>query len=73
MKSLKSEKYKLGDWAIHKNFFTYSDQDSAISHIRENSMFNITSKYFSFFSNINLRAESRISHEISYLLFLFVL
>ena len=41
------EKY---DWAIQKSLFAWTNQDSTLSHNRENSkMFNITSKYFSFF------------------------
>ena len=43
------EKYGL---AIQKILFAETSQDSTYLHIRENSkMFNITSKYFSFFSN----------------------
>ena len=43
------EKY---GWAIQKSLFAETNQDSTFSHTRENSkMFNITSKYFSFFSN----------------------
>ena len=43
------EKY---GWAIQKNLFAETNQDSTFSHTRENSrMFNITSKYFSFFNN----------------------
>ena len=49
-------------WAIQKSLFAETSQDSAISHTRQNSkMFNITSKYFSFFNNgSHLQAESRI-------------
>ena len=40
------------DWAIRKGLFAQTDQVSTFSQTRENSkMFNITSKYFSFFSN----------------------
>ena len=43
---------KIYDWAIQKNLFSWTNQDSTFSHTRENSkMFNITSKYFSFFNN----------------------
>ena len=43
------EKY---DWAVQKNLFALTNQDSTFSHTRENSkMFNITSKCFSFFNN----------------------
>ena len=43
------EKY---GWAIQKGLFAETNQDSTFSHTRENSkMFNITSKYFSFFNN----------------------
>ena len=43
------EKY---GWAIQKRLFEWINQDSTFSHTRENSkMLNITSKYFSFFSN----------------------
>ena len=61
MKSLKSKKKKLATviisvkkygWAIQENLFTQTNQDSTVSHTRENSkMFNMTSKYFSFLSN----------------------
>ena len=43
------EKY---GWAIQKNLFPLTNQSSTFSHTRENSkMFNITSKYLSFFNN----------------------
>ena len=43
------EKY---DWAIQKSLFEKTNQESTFSHIRDNSkMFNIISKYFSFFNN----------------------
>ena len=43
------EKY---GWAIQKGLFAETNQDSTFPHTRENSkMFNITSKYFSFFNN----------------------
>ena len=43
------EKY---GWAIQKSLFAETNQDSTFSHTRENSkMFNITSKYFSYFKN----------------------
>ena len=43
------EKY---GWAIQKSFFAETNQDSTFSHTRKNSkMFNITSRYFSFFNN----------------------
>ena len=43
------EKY---GWAIQKSLFAQTNQNSTFSHTRENSrMFNITSKYFSFFDN----------------------
>ena len=39
-------------WAIEKNLFAYTNQDSTFSDTRENSKrFSITSKYFSFFNN----------------------
>ena len=39
-------------WAIQKTLFAWTNQDSTFSHIHEISkMFNITSKYFSFFNN----------------------
>ena len=43
------EKY---GWAIQKSLFAETNQGSTFSHTRENSkMFNISSKYFSFFNN----------------------
>ena len=43
------EKY---GWAIEKSLFAETNQDSKFSDTRKNSkMFNITSKYFSFFNN----------------------
>ena len=43
------EKY---GWAIQTSLFVETNQDSTVFHARENSkMFNITSKYFSFFDN----------------------
>ena len=40
------------DCSIQKNLFEETNQDSRFSHTCENSkMFNITSKYFSFFNN----------------------
>ena len=43
------EKY---GWVIQKSLFAETNQDSTISHTRENSkMFNIASKYLSFFNN----------------------
>ena len=43
------EKY---GWAVQKSLFAWTNQDSTFSHTCENSkMFNITSKYFSFFKN----------------------
>ena len=43
------EKY---GWAIQKSIFVETNQDSTFSHTREYSkMFNLTSKYFSFFNN----------------------
>ena len=43
------EKY---GWTIQKRSFAYTNQDSTFSHTHENSkIFNITSKYFSFFNN----------------------
>ena len=42
------EKY---GWAIQKSLFGQANQDSIFSHTRDNSeMFNLTSKYFNFFS-----------------------
>ena len=39
-------------WAIQKILYADNNQDSTFSYTRENSkMFNITSKYFSFFNN----------------------
>ena len=39
-------------WVIQKSLFAETNQDSTFSHTRENSkMFNMTSKYFSFFNN----------------------
>ena len=39
-------------WAVQKSLFAETNQDSIFSHTYENSkMFNITSKYFSFFNN----------------------
>ena len=44
-----AEKY---GWAIQKSLFVQTNQDSTFSHTREISkMFNITSKYFSFFND----------------------
>ena len=43
------EKY---GWAIQRSLFAQTNQVSTFCHTRENSkMFNITSKYFSFFNN----------------------
>ena len=43
------EKY---GWAIQKGLFAQTNQDSTFSHTPENlKMFNVTSKYFSFFNN----------------------
>ena len=43
------EKY---GWAIKKSLFAETSQDSTFPQTRDNSeMFNITSKYFSFFNN----------------------
>ena len=43
------EKY---GWTIQKSLFAETSQDSTFSHTRKNlKMFNITSKYFSFFNN----------------------
>ena len=43
------EKY---GWAIQKSLFAETNHNSTFSHTRENSkMFNISSKYFSFFIN----------------------
>ena len=37
---------------IYESLFAEANQDSTFSHTRENSkMFNINSKYFSFFNN----------------------
>ena len=53
------EKY---DWATQKSLFAETNQDSTFSHTRENlKMFNITSKYFSFFNN---KITCRLSQEI---------
>ena len=39
-------------WAVQERLFPYTNQDSTFSRTRENSkMFNVTSKYFSFFNN----------------------
>ena len=39
-------------WAIQKSLYAETNQGSTFSHTRDNSkMFNITSKYFSFFNN----------------------
>ena len=39
-------------WAIQKSLFAQTNQVSTFSHTRKNSeMFNVTSKYFSFFNN----------------------
>ena len=44
-----AEKY---DCAIQKSLFEKTNPDSTFSHTRDNSkMFNIISKYFSFFNN----------------------
>ena len=41
-------------WGIYENLFAQTNQDSAISHSCENSkMFNITSKYLSFFFKVH--------------------
>ena len=43
------EKY---GWAIQKGLFAQTNQDSTFPHTSENlKMFNITSKFFSFFNN----------------------
>ena len=52
------EKY---GWGIQKSLFAQTNKDSTFSHTRKNSkMFNITSKYFSFFNKNHKHAESRI-------------
>ena len=52
------EKY---GWAIQKSLFAYTNQDSTFSYTRENSkMFNIKSRYFSFFNN--KPPASRVAH-----------
>ena len=65
IKSLKSNKKKLfyyvlcfiisvekDGWTIQKSLFACTNKDSSFSHTRDNSkMFNITSKYISFFNN----------------------
>ena len=39
-------------WAVQKSLFAWTNQDSIFSHTSENSkIFNIASKYFSFFNN----------------------
>ena len=39
-------------WAIQKTLIAWTNQDSTFSHTHEISkMFNITSKYFSFFNH----------------------
>ena len=55
-------KYKKAryDWEIQGNLFAWTNQYSTISHARENSKFNITSKYVSFLTIDHLQAESRI-------------
>ena len=48
----------LGD---QENLFTQTNQDPNISHTCENlEMFNVTSKYFSFFTKLHLQSMSRI-------------
>ena len=48
-------------WAIQESLFAQTNQDSKFSHIRENStMFNITSKCFSFFNNKPPTKMSRV-------------
>ena len=43
------EKY---GWAVLKSLFAKTNQDSTFSHTPKNSkMFNMSSKYFSFFNN----------------------
>ena len=43
------EKYS---WPIRKSLFAETNQDSPFSYTRENlKLFNITSKFFSFFNN----------------------
>ena len=50
-------------WVIQKSLFAETNQDSTFSHTRENSkMFNITSKYFSFFNN--KPPASRVAHVV---------
>ena len=66
------EKY---GWVIQKNVFAETNQDSTFSHTREDlKMFNITSKYFSFFNN-KPPASLGLAYDkgFSYILFLFVL
>ena len=49
-------------WAIQNGIFADTNQDSTFSHTCENSkMFNITSKYFSFFKN-KPPARCRVAH-----------
>ena len=39
-------------WAVQKSLFAWTNHDSMFSHTSENSkIFNIASKYFSFFNN----------------------
>ena len=57
-------------WAVHGNLFELANQDSAISYTQENlTIFNITSKYFSFFN----KAESYYRHHYELFQFSFFL
>ena len=48
-------------WAIQKNVFAETNQDSPFSQIRENSkMFNITPNILAYSTINHLQAESRI-------------
>ena len=39
-------------WVIQKRLFAWTNEDSALSHTHENSkVFNVISKYVSFFNN----------------------
>ena len=44
--------YSRNGWAIRKSLFATTNQNSTFSHSPENlNMFDITSKYFTFFNN----------------------
>ena len=65
------EKY---GWAIQKNLFAQTNQDSTFFHNSDNSkIFNITLTYFSFLNFLTINHKSRIQQEVFIHVILFAL